>query len=102
MNGGYQQFLEYRHRFDVDAQNDMLDKNKGVWLFYDFPVEKFSKKAQLTVLHHNDFLCNVSDYAILIYASCLEDETFKNIPLSILREIFEPLAEQKLTEWKNM
>jgi hypothetical protein len=101
MEKGYREFTTTHFHLSNKLIDSYLEENKGIWLFYKTPTKKFCKEVQMLALEHNNPLLTVSDYAYLLYASSLADESFIGLPLSILHDIFDPIAEQNIKSWRT-
>jgi hypothetical protein len=80
----------------------ILNDFKGLWLFKGFPVEDFEESAQALLIKLDTLELDISDYAILLYISYQEDSvrsSLENLPISSLRDIFEPMADEKFNSW---
>jgi hypothetical protein len=80
----------------------ILKRHKSVWLFVGLDSKDFEERAQNLIIKLNNKELTVSDYAVLLYLSYQDAETrksFEGIPLSVLHEIFDPLANEKVSEW---
>jgi hypothetical protein len=73
-----------------------------IWLFYDFSVNNFHKKLITIILNSNKSILSASDYALMLYVSSLEGTTFNKLPLPVLHDIFDPLAQQNITTWQGV
>jgi hypothetical protein len=95
--------------FDNDSPepfqvSQIIGFRKCICLFVGAPVENFSEHAQELVISKHDANLNVSDYAILLYTSLHKDtigDSFEGVPLSLLHEIFDPMADAKWDEWRG-
>jgi hypothetical protein len=84
--------------------SQVIGFRKGICLFAGSPVNNFSEHAKKLVIRMNNVDLNVSDYAILLYTSLHKEaigDSFEGTPLSMLHEIFDPMADVKWDEWRG-
>jgi hypothetical protein len=84
------------------AMYNVIQSYKGMWLFYNYPIENFHKYAQDVIIKQNDTNLDITDYGVLIYRDCLSDEArapLEKLYLPMLHDILDPIAEQKLRDW---
>jgi hypothetical protein len=96
MNEEYAVFIG-RHG-DINEYT-VVEEIRCLWLFYDFPVHDFHEKLISLILEVDQHSLYASDYAVLLYASLLEDKTFNGLPLSMLHNVFDPVAQQNFEAW---
>jgi hypothetical protein len=73
------------------------------WLLYDTSFTDFYGQLQTFIIEKNDVSLTLEDYILLFYAFSYNSKLngpFSWIPLSTLRDIFTPLAEENLKKWK--
>jgi hypothetical protein len=81
-----------------------FDKMKIFWLFHDTPFISWSDKLQSFIVKKNDSTLSEEDYILLFYISLqtLEVRNFtQNIPVSMLHDMFLPVADSNLAIWKK-
>jgi hypothetical protein len=81
----------------------LFDDMKMYWLFYNMPFASLSSQLRSFMVKKNNPDLSVDDYVLLFYVSLQENilkETFKDFPLDILYDIYTPVAERNLNEWK--
>jgi hypothetical protein len=98
----FEHYLNENFAFYDDDDESELYHYRILWLFYNFPFEDFNTRLQTLILTKNDIDLTEADYALLLYISYQEDKLFENIPLPMLHDIFGPLADKNLKEWKNV
>jgi hypothetical protein len=99
----YKDFLEERSQ-SFSTPDEAIDAHKIFWLFNGLSFTDFYDHIQALVITTNDTDLTEFDYAVLIYASLQDDDTrqtFENLPLSLLHDVFTPVAEAKLADWKS-
>jgi hypothetical protein len=82
----------------VSGDNDVV----GMWLLHDFPIENLCEKIFASLVNNSNHNFTVSDHALLIYVSSLSEEeqsSFSVLPLDILHDIFDPLAQSNYESW---
>jgi hypothetical protein len=76
---------------------------KVYWLFHNINLRLFYAQLRSFIIERNDTTLSETDYALLFYVS-LQDEEIQNtaggLPLSMLYDMFIPVAEDKLNIWK--
>jgi hypothetical protein len=80
----------------------ILERHKSVWLFVNVATEDFEERAQNLIIELDNKELTISDYAVLLYLSYQDEETrktFEDIPLAMLHDMLDPLADQKISEW---
>jgi hypothetical protein len=100
MNEGYSQASVRNGK--LLNQYAAIEQIRCVWLFYDFVVNDFHKKLITIILNSDRSVLSASDYALMLYVSSLEDTTFNKLPLPVLHDIFDPLAQQNITTWQEV
>jgi hypothetical protein len=79
-------------------------KGKIFWLFHDTPFISWSVQLQSFIIRKNDISLDDKDYILLFYISLQSSEvrdTAQDIPLTILYDMFMPVAEENLEKWKQ-
>jgi hypothetical protein len=86
----------------LDMHPDVFPELKGLWLFsYGVPRD-FFRDLQRIVITHNDTSYTEGDYALLVYISYQTHETvemLKDVPFSMIRDMYEPIMDEKFNEW---
>jgi hypothetical protein len=79
-------------------------KSKIFWLFYDTPFSSWSDQLQSFMVKKNNGDLDDKDYILLFYISLQSVEVqdgVEGLPLSMLYDMFMPLAEENLKKWKQ-
>jgi hypothetical protein len=75
------------------------------WILYDERNSDLPSQLRSFIIKTHDLSLDHEDCALLFYIS-LQDENLQNsiqgIPLSILHEMFLPIAEENLAKWKQV
>jgi hypothetical protein len=98
---GYETFRGGKTEATCDL---MLREEKIYWLFYGMRFEDFAEQLQSFMIMKNDPSLEGTDYALLFYVSLQKaglQETVKGLPLSLLHDIFAPVAEENFKQWKT-
>jgi hypothetical protein len=102
MENSYKEYLKtpFRRVYSDNALND----NKIFWLFYGLRLTYFIELLEKFVIKKNDFTLSPHDIALLFYVSLQNDKTVSlgDLPLPMLYDMFEPIAEANLDSWKNV
>jgi hypothetical protein len=101
LENSYKEYLE--DPFSRIYSDDILNGNKIFWLFYGARVINFISLLEAFIIKANDLSLTPHDSALLFYISLQDDETkaLAELPLPILYDMFEPIAEANLNSWKN-
>jgi hypothetical protein len=90
---------------DGRDKKDIYDKHNseiGMGLFYDYPIKGISDKLFTILVNNANKNLTVSDYALLLYAYC-EDENKQQslsiLPLSMLHDMLDPFAQHRFEAW---
>jgi hypothetical protein len=81
-----------------------FEKTKIFWLFYDTPFPSWSAQLQSFMVKKNDPNLSAEDYILLFYISLqsVEVQNFtQSVPISMLHDMFSPMAEDNLAKWKK-
>jgi hypothetical protein len=92
---------------DDIANNTFYDFYVGLykiyWLFHSINLKLLYAQLQSFVIERNDTSLSSTDYVLLFYVS-LQDEEVRNVishlPLSMIYDMFMPVAEGNLEKWK--
>jgi hypothetical protein len=77
---------------------------KIYWLFHSINLKLLYAQLQSFIIERNDTTLSETDYALLFYVSLQDEEIQKaarGIPLSMLYDMFLPVAEANLEKWKS-
>jgi hypothetical protein len=80
-----------------------LEMRKACWLFYNMTFVDFSAQFRSFIIKVNDLSLTEYDYALLFYVSLQSVEVqnaTRDLPLSMLYDMFMPFAEENLNQWK--
>jgi hypothetical protein len=91
-------------RYSMVLDSCILKYNKIYWLFYKMPFESFSQQLQSLMIKRNDLSLNTYDYTLLFYVSLQESElqrSVEGLPLSMLYDIFTPIADANQKKWMS-
>jgi hypothetical protein len=72
------------------------------WLLYDIRTT-FSSQLQSFIIETHDPTLSIEDYVLLFYVSLQSAEVqdaARGLPLSMLSDMFLPVAEENLRQWK--
>jgi hypothetical protein len=91
----------------IRSSSAMKNESKLLWLFYSsiFPNDSygdFPLRMQRIVIEKNDINLSASDYILLTYLGYQTDElqkSFEGLPLSMIADMFAPIAEMNLEQW---
>jgi hypothetical protein len=82
----------------------VFKETRLLWLFYRNIVEDFDDLLQVILIEHASPKLTANDYILLLYIS-LEDrkirKRLKGLPLSMLHEIYEPVADATIENWRK-
>jgi hypothetical protein len=103
-HNGYVSFMDHENfeRRPPEAFYNITERMKGMWLFHNFPVEDFHKRARDIIIERHDWRLDVTDYGVLIYISYNEDKvrkTLEGLPLSVLHAFYAPLIDDNFYDW---
>jgi hypothetical protein len=92
--------------FHIQVSSDSLvplfEELKMYWLFHGVPFTESFRQLQSFVINKNDPNLVDADYVLLFYAFLLGEEVqdaTRDVPLSILYDMFLPIAEDNLNKW---
>jgi hypothetical protein len=81
---------------------DIFDDIKPLWLFaYGVPRD-FFPNLQRMIITHNNTEYSEGDWALFMYMKNQDLqtlETLKGIPLSMIRDMYQPMIDEQFNEW---
>jgi hypothetical protein len=80
----------------------MFNDYKTIWLFHKDGIKIDSDELMDVIIERNDVKLNTSDYILLLYLSHQPEEMrnmTKVLPVSILHEMYDPLADEEISNW---
>jgi hypothetical protein len=92
---------------DSESAQELIDGKDqyedciGVWLLDGSPVDITDELLATFISNVNDENLTVSDHAILLYVSLFEEKEFEGVPLSMLQDVFVPIAHHKFALWSE-
>jgi hypothetical protein len=96
-------YASYWESWSSDWKDNKLNEVKIFWLFYDMPFGNLIEDLQKLMIEKFDPSLNEQDYAVIFYASLQAAElgtATKDLPSSMLYDLFLPVAEENLSKWK--
>jgi hypothetical protein len=94
---GYESFLE------LGMGDTLLERMKTYWLLCNIRFTHFPSQFKSFIIEVNNPLLSDLDYVLLFYVSLQSKETqhtTKGLPLSMVYDMFIPIAEENLYNWK--
>jgi hypothetical protein len=94
---------EYKYAIDFSSGDSSLGLRLVYWLFHDSDFIDNPSKLISFIVEKNDISLQYTDYALLFYISLQSAEVqdaARGLPLSLLYDMFLPVAEDKLNRWK--
>jgi hypothetical protein len=94
---------EYEYGISKGLEGSTLGLSKIYWLFNDLRSMRYSTELRSFVIERNEFSLKAVDYALLFYVSLQNEEiqdAARGIPLSMVHDMFMPIAENNLEKWK--
>jgi hypothetical protein len=94
---GYEEFKQ------LGVHDSFLEANKIFWLLCNIPFNNFPSQLRSFIFDRNDLALSDEDYVLLFYVSLQEEKiqnAIQNLPLSIKYDMFMPIAEENLRQWK--
>jgi hypothetical protein len=94
---GYKDFKHLR------VHDDFFEEHKVYWLLCDVSFTHFSSQFRSFIIEKNNTDLDDLDYVLLFYASLQSSEVqnaVRGLPLSMLYDMFNPVAEDNLNKWK--
>jgi hypothetical protein len=82
----------------LEPEHFYSDSLKCIWLLRNRHINNLHEKLISLILKFGDSL-TLSDYALLLYSSSLNDKTFADVPLGMLHDIFDPIADDHIAVW---
>jgi hypothetical protein len=82
----------------------LFTRNKSMWLVYNKGLDISDALAKF-IIDKNDTALLPSDYALLFYTTFEDEEVqenLKDIPLSMLYDMYEPLMLSSIDRWKDL
>jgi hypothetical protein len=95
------------HRFQIQAfeHRKLFTKNKNIWLVFNKNLSIDDSLAEF-IINKDNVLLSSADYTLLFYVSLEEDvdvkKNLEGLPLSMLREMYDPLIEDAIDEWADL
>jgi hypothetical protein len=78
---------------------------KSVWLVCNTDFRMNNSKLKETIQLIDGKLLNENDYALMFFLSCQANEatqeSLKTLPLSLLHDMYDPIAEANYSEWQK-
>jgi hypothetical protein len=87
----------------IGYTDSLFESRKLAWLFYNMNLTGLASQFQSFIIKVNDSSLSDKDYILLFYISLQSQEvqnTAQEIPLSMLHDMFLPVADNNLREWK--
>jgi hypothetical protein len=87
----------------IGTPDSFFEEKKVYWLLCNIRLPLFFSQLESFIIKKNDLTLSDEDYVLLFYISLQNDEvqnTIQNLPLSMKYDMFLPVAEENLRQWK--
>jgi hypothetical protein len=93
----------YKENIRIGYENTVSKMRKLSWLLCNMTLTGLSSQLQSFIIKTNNPNLSDMDYVLLFYISLQSQEVqnaTRDLPLSMLHDMFFPVAEDNLREWK--